>query len=68
MTHEMQDTVAKISGGELMAIGAKYHLQCLTAYRYTYRARCRQNVHQELKEQIVRTTSLVRVATEGETG
>ena len=74
MTNEMQDTdmVAKISGGDLMTIGAKHHRQCLTAYRNTYRPRCRQhncqqNVHQERNKLSVLHHSYdsVQVATEG---
>ena len=45
MSQEMQDLVmmAKICGGDLVAIGARYHLQCLTAYRNKYRSHCRQH-------------------------
>ena len=37
---EMQDVslLSKISGGDLIAIEAKYHLNCLVAYRNQYRS------------------------------
>lgn len=39
MAHDMQDTklLAHLSGGDLVAIEAKYHLECLTTYRNRYR-------------------------------
>ena len=40
MAIEMQDAVmlSKISGGDLVAIEAKYHLNCLVSYRNKYRS------------------------------
>ena len=42
---ELQDTKlqARIAGGDLMAIEAKYHLQCLTNLRNRYRSHIRKN-------------------------
>ena len=39
MAIKLQDTalLARISGGDLVAIEAKYHLDCLTRYRNKYR-------------------------------
>ncbi|KAL9960945.1 hypothetical protein ACROYT_G034453 [Oculina patagonica] len=63
MAQEMQDTVmvAKISGGDVVAIGAKYHLQCLTAYRNKYRSYVRQH---ETRQNILRERSKARVFAE----
>ena len=38
MATEMQDTslISRISGGDLVAIEAKYHRSCLTAYKNRY--------------------------------
>ena len=40
MAVKLQDTtlLARISGGDLVAIEAKYHLDCLTKYRNKYRS------------------------------
>ena len=48
MALEMQDTtlVAKLSAGDAIAIEAKYHLQCLTAYRNKYRLFLQQHKRQ----------------------
>ena len=48
MALEMQDTTltAKLSAGDVIAIEAKYHLQCLTAYRNKYRSFLRQHKRQ----------------------
>ena len=48
MALEMQDTtlMAKLSAGDVIAIEAKYHLQCLTAYRNKYRSFLRQHKRQ----------------------
>jgi hypothetical protein len=45
MAIKLQDTalLARISGGDLVAIEAKYHLDCLTRYRNKYRSA--QNLH-----------------------
>ena len=44
MAVEMQDTafLAKISGGDLIAIEAKYHINCLVAFQNCYRSHQRQ--------------------------
>ena len=44
----MQDTtlMAKLSAGDVIASEAKYHLQCLTAYRNKYRLFLRQHKRQ----------------------
>ena len=44
MATEMLDTeiLAKISGGDLVAIEAKYHVSCLVKYRNKYRSFLRQ--------------------------
>ena len=48
MALEMQDTtlMAKLSAGDVIAIEAKYHLQCLTAYRNKYRSFLQQHKRQ----------------------
>ena len=40
MATELQDTMllARISGGDLVAIEAKYHYNCLSAYKSRYRS------------------------------
>jgi hypothetical protein len=40
MAIEMQDTslISRISGGDLVAIEARYHRNCLTAYKNRYRS------------------------------
>ena len=45
MATELQDTelMARIEGGDLVALEAKYHLQCLTALRNCYRSLTRQH-------------------------
>ena len=45
MATELQETelMARMEGGDLIALEAKYHLQCLTALRNRYRSLMRQN-------------------------
>ena len=45
MATELQETelMARIEGGDLVALEAKYHLQCLTALRNRYRSLTRQH-------------------------
>ena len=40
MATDLQDTklLARISGGDLVAIEAKYHFNCLSAYKSKYRS------------------------------
>lgn len=40
MATDLQDTglLARISGGDLVATEAKYHLSCLVQYKITYRS------------------------------
>ena len=40
MAEELQDTslMTKIAGGDLVAIDAKYHYNCLSAYKNRYRS------------------------------
>ncbi len=45
MALELQETdvMAKMEGGDLIALEAKYHLQCLTELRNRYRSQIRQH-------------------------
>jgi len=45
MAKVLQDTVllARISGGDLTAIEAKYHLSCLTAFRKKHQSSLRES-------------------------
>ncbi len=45
LSHELQDTLllARISGGDLVVIEAKYHYNCLSSYKNMYRSVQRAN-------------------------
>ena len=52
MAQEMQDTdlIGKLSGGDLVAIEAKYHLHCLVGFRNRYRSSTQQHESQKSRE------------------
>ena len=53
MTTEMSDCelLVKISGGDLIALEAKHHLNCLTIYRNRYRTFSTQNFSRQAFKQ-----------------
>ena len=53
MAIEMSDRelLVKISGGDLIALEAKYHLSCLTIYRNRYRTFSTQNAARQASKQ-----------------
>lgn len=65
MATEMQDTalLAKISGGDLIAIEAKYHYNCLSAFKNRYRTYQREktNNRSNAEESKIRAQVLVEL-------
>ncbi len=72
MAEELQDTslLAKIGGGDLIAIEAKYHLKCLSAYRNKYRSsqRAKKDSTVDRFSSIVKAKSFVELISHIEDG
>ncbi len=72
MAEELQDTslLAKIGGGDLIAIEAKYHLKCLSAYRNKYRSsqRAKKDCTVDRFSSIVKAKSFVELISHIEEG
>ena len=70
MAENMEDTemIARISSGDLVALEAKYHFQCLTKYRNRYRSFCRQsNPQSTVDTKIARARAFVELVDKIET-
>ena len=68
MAIELQETdlMARMEGGDLIALEAKYHLQCLTALRNCYRLITRQHeqkVEDCSDEKTIKARALVELYT-----
>ena len=65
MATELQDSVllARISGGDLIAIEAKYHYNCLSNYKNKYRSAQRANSDTGIskEEKIIRAQAFVEL-------
>ena len=67
MATEMQDTslISQISGGDFVAIEAKYHRSCLTAYKNRYQSANRDACstrHATTEEQILQARVFAELA------
>ena len=68
MATELQETglMARMDGGDLIALEAKYHLQCLAALRNRYRSLVRKHEQQQgvaSEEQRMKARALVELFT-----